>query len=149
MGGDEFQKAVKKIGEYLKRFAGKPASFSDQSNPDMQISTTKVTYGNIETQVFIIQPKAQTSPDVIFSVGVFPLPKENLLPLYRQLLVWNYFQTDIAHFAISDEQNAVFLVLRRPFEGFDYQEFRYSVEKTSSVALNTILMLTKQFGIKS
>jgi len=143
----EFQKAVKRVGEYIKKFSGSTPSFSEQSTPDLQMASTSVSYANIGTQVAIVLPKGQSSPDVIFSAGVCPLPKENLLPFFRQLLVWNNFQTDVAHFAISDEQGAVFLVLRRPCEGFDYSEFSHAVAKMSAVTLNTIMMLKKQFGI--
>jgi len=143
----EFQKAIKKVGEYSKKFSGRTPSFSEQSTPDLQIASTTVSYANIGTQVAVVLPKGQSSPDVIFSAGVCPLPKENLLAFYRQLLVWNNFQTDVAHFAINDEQGVVYLVLRRPFEGFDYSEFSHVVEKISAVTLNAILMLKKQFGV--
>jgi len=143
----EFQKAVKRMSEYLKKFSGSTPSFSEQSTQDLQITSTTVSYANIGTQVAVVLPKGQSSPDVIFSAGVCPLPKENLLAFYRQLLVWNNFQTDVAHFAISEEQGTVFLVLRRPCEGFDYSEFCHVIQKMSAVALNAILMLKKQFGV--
>jgi hypothetical protein len=145
--GDEFQKAVKKMSEYVKKFSGSTPSFSEQSTSDLQMASTTVSYANIGTLVAVVQPKGQTSPDVIFSAAVCPLPKENLLPFFRQLLVWNNFQTDVAHFSLSDEQGVVFLVLRRPVEGFDYPEFTHAISKISAVTLNSMVMLRKQFGV--
>ena len=78
------------------------------------------------------------------SISIIP---ENLLPFYRQLLVWNNFQTDVAHLAINDQQGVVFMVMRRPVSGLDYSEFRHNIDKISAVTLNVIFKLKQQFGV--
>ncbi len=107
------------------------------------MASTFVSYANVTTQVFVTKPKGETHSDLIFSAAVCPLPTENLLPFYRQLLVWNAFQTGVTHFAISDENDVVLLVMRRPVAGLDYSEFKHAIVRISSVTLNTLLMLQR------
>lgn len=142
----EFDDSVKVINGYLKKFDDRISPMSEKMG-DMPMASTMLSYANIKTEIAVVKPKGQTTSDLIFSAAVCPLPKENLLPFYRQLLVWNNFQTDVAHFAISDQQNAVFMVMRRPVSGLDYSEFRHAVEKISSVTLNTIVLLRQQFRV--
>ena len=143
----EFKKSVKVINGYLKKLDSRISPMSEGTRGDMLMASTVLSYANIKTEVAVVKPKGQTRSDLIFSAAVCPLPKENLLPFYRQLLVWNNFQTDVAHLAISDEQNAVFMVMRRPVFGLDYSEFRHNVDKISSVTLHVIFMLKQQFGV--
>ncbi|MFQ6081081.1 MAG: hypothetical protein ACE5OW_05390 [Candidatus Bathyarchaeia archaeon] len=143
----EFKKSVNLINGYLKKLDSRISPLSEKMMGDMPMASTVLSYANIKTEVAVVKPKGQAWSDMIFSAAVCPLPKENLLPFYRQLLVWNNFQTDVAHFAISDAQNAVFLVMRRPVSGLDYSEFRHIVEKISSVTLNSILLLQRQFRV--
>lgn len=143
----EFKKSIKTINGYLKKLDSIISSLSEKAMSDMLIASTNLSYANIRTEVAVIQPKGQTRSDLIFSAAVCPLPKKNLLPFYRQLLVWNNFQTDVAHFAINDAQGVVYMVMRRPVLGLDYPEFRYIIEKMSAVTLNVIFMLKKQFGV--
>lgn len=143
----EFKKSVKLINGYLKKLDSRISPLSEKMTGDMPVASAVLSYANIKTEVAVVKPKGQTRSDLIFSAAVCPLPRENLLPFFRQLLVWNNFQTDVAHFAISDKQNAVFMVMRRPVSGLDYSEFRHAVEKISSVTLNSILLLQRQFRV--
>jgi len=147
LSDSEFKTSVKLINDYLKKFDSRISPLSEKMTGDMPMASTYLSYANIKTEVAVIKPKGQTWSDLIFSAAVCPLPKENLLPFYRQLLVWNNFQTDVAHFAINDQQGVVFMVMRRPVSGLDYSEFRHIVEKISSVTLNSIFMLRQQFGV--
>ncbi len=147
LSDSEFKNGVKLINGYLKKLDSRVSPLSEKMMGDMPMASTDISYANIKTEVAVVKPKGQTWSDLIFSAAVCPLPKVNLLPFYRQLLVWNNFQTDVAHLAISDAQNAVFMVMRRPVSGLDYSEFRHIVEKISTVTLNVIFMLRQQFGV--
>lgn len=144
---DDFQKSVKLINGFLKKIDPSVSSMPDRAVGDMLAVSTKLSYANVKMEVAVVKPKGQTRSDLIFSAAVCPLPKENLLPFFRQLLVWNNFQTDVAHLAINDQQGVVYMVMRRPVTGLDYSEFRYNVDKMSAVTLNVIFLLKKQFGI--
>jgi len=143
----EFREAIRNINGFLKKFDSRITPLSEAVAVDMLMANTSYSYANIKTEVFVVKPKGQAGTDLIFSTPVCSLPKENLLPFYRQLLVWNNFQTDVAHFAVSDTQNAVFLVMRRPVLDLEYSEFRYCVDKISAVTLNTLFQLKQKFGV--
>jgi len=144
----EFDKAVEKIGEYLHKFSGSKPSFSaDTSVPETFFSSAKVTHAGIMTQVIVVRFKGQPSIDVVFSSAAVKIPKENLVAFFRQLLAWNYMATDVAHYALDESQDTIFLVLRRPFEGLDYSEFKYALEKISTINMNCIMMLKKSFSV--
>lgn len=143
----EFQKSVKSINSYLKMIDPSISPISDKTVGDIPAANTQLSYANIRIEVAVVKPKGQTRSDLILSAAVCPLPKENLLPFFRQLLVWNNFQTDVAHLAINDQQGVVYMVMRRPVSGLDYSEFRHNVDKMSAVTLNVILMLKSQFGL--
>jgi hypothetical protein len=85
--------------------------------------------------------------EVIFSSASVKLPQVNLVAFFRQLLIWNNLATDVAHFALNDDQGIICLVYRRPYEGFDYAEFKHALETISTVNMNCILLLRKQFGV--
>lgn len=144
---NEFQKSIKSINGYLKKIDPSVSPISDKTVGDIPAASTQLSYANIRIEVAVVKPKDQTGSDLIFSAAVCPLPKENLLPFFRQLLVWNNFQTDVAHLAINDQQGVVYMVMRRPVLGLDYSEFRHNVNKISAVTLNVIFMLKKQFGL--
>lgn len=140
----EFQKSVKQIDGYLKKL---DSSISPLSETNTSVANTSFTYANIRTEVIVIKPKGQTNSDLIFSAALVPLPKTNLLPLFRQLLVWNNLQTDVAHLSIDDKQGVIFMVIRRPISGLDYLEFKNNIDKISAVTLNVLFKLKQQFGI--
>jgi len=140
----EFQKSVKQIDGYLKKL---DSSISPLSEKNTSVATTSLSYANIRTEVIVIKPKGQTKSDLIFSAALVPLPKTNLLPLFRQLLVWNNLQTDVAHLSIDDNQGVIFMVIRRPISGLDYLEFKNNIDKISAVTLNVLFKLKQQFGI--
>lgn len=91
----------------------------------------------------------KTIPDVVFALGVCHLPKEKLVAFFRQLLIWNNIETDVAHFAINDQTGMVLMLSVRPFEGFDYSEFKHAVQMMSTLAMKYILILNRQFGVTS
>jgi hypothetical protein len=144
---DEFSKAVEKISEYLQKFNGVKPAFTDTSTAESLWSSTMATHAGISTQVIVCQPKNQASIDVIFSSGSVKLPQENLVAFFRQLLTWNNLATDVAHFALNDEQGIIVLVYRRPFEGFDYSEFKHALETISTVNMNCIMLLRRSFAV--
>jgi len=146
MGNGDFRNAVKKIGEYIQKFSGIKPSFTEESS-DSPIASTQITYSAIATAVSVAVKKGQTAPNVVFSTSICQLPKDNLVAFFRQLLTWNNFATDVAHFSINDEQGIAYLVLIRPFENFEYAEFKYAVEMMSTVAANAIMALRKQFNV--
>lgn len=141
----EFKNAVEKIGEYVSKFSGNKLSLKDKSGSAAFLASAMVKYANINTEVAVIQPKGQSAPDVIFSSAAVKLPKENLVAFFRQLLVWNNLATDVAHYSLNEKLNTVFLVLRRPFEGLDYSEFKNALEKISAVNMNCIIRLKQSF----
>jgi hypothetical protein len=144
---NEFKNSVKKIDEFLKKLDRSISPLSEKTKGDMAFASTSFSYANIKTEVGIVKPKGQAGSDLIFSTPVCMLPKENLLPFFRQLLVWNNFSTDVAHFAVDDAQNAVFMVIRRPILDLDYSEFRCYVDKISSVTINALFQLKQRFGV--
>jgi hypothetical protein len=144
---NEFRESIRSINDFLKKLDSRITPLSEAVASDMLMASTSFLYANIKTEVIVVKPKGQTGTDLIFSTPVCSLPKENLLPFYRQLLVWNNFQTDVAHFAVSDTQNAVFLVMRRPVLDLEYSEFRYYVDKISAVTLNALFQLKQKFGV--
>lgn len=129
----EFKKSVKSINSYLKMIDPSVSPISDKMVGDIPATNTQLSYANIRIEVIVAKPKGQTKSDLILSAAVCPLPKENLLPFYRQLLVWNNFQTDVAHLAINDQQGMVYVVMRRPVLGLDCWKFRDNVDKMSTV----------------
>lgn len=142
----EFRNAIEKISDYVHMFNGNKPAFTEQSAVDgSPMATTMITHGLITTAVVLALPKGEAQPHIIFSAGVCKLPKENVVAFFRQLLVWNNLATDVAHFAVSDNQETVFLVARRPIQNFDYSEFKNVLEKMSTITANAILMLNKQF----
>jgi hypothetical protein len=143
---EEYNKAIEKVSQYLQTFSGVKPNFTDTSNADNLWSSTMVSHNGISTQVVVCQLKGRPI-DVIFSSGCVKLPQENLVAFFRQLLVWNNLATDVAHFALNDDQGVICLVYRRPYQGFDYDEFRHGLETISTVNLNCILLLRKQFGV--
>jgi hypothetical protein len=143
---EDYVKAVEKITEYLQNFTGTKPSFTDTSAGENLWASTLITHAGISTQVVVCQLKGRPI-DVIFSSASVKLPQENLVAFFRQLLMWNNLATDVAHFALNDEQGIICLVYRRPYEGFDYQEFKHALETISTVNMNCILLLRKQFGV--
>jgi len=143
----EFQKSVKLINGYLKKLDSNIPPLSEREMGDFPLANTALSYANIRSEVAVIKPQGQINSDLIFSTAVVPLPKNNLLPLFRQLLVWNNLQTDIAHLAINDQQGVIYMVMRRPVIGLDYSEFRHIVDKISAITMNVLFMLKQQFGI--
>lgn len=137
----EFRKRVKRINRYLKKIDPSISPLPEKVTGEMPMASTFISYVNVRTQVAVVKPKGQEGSDLIFSASVCKLPKENLLPFYRQLLIWNVFQTGVAHFGISDEEDVVLLVMRRPIAGLSFSEFIHAVERISSVTLNTLRML--------
>jgi hypothetical protein len=144
---DEFKKAVDKISEYLQEFTGSRPTFMDTSTADSLFSNTTIAFRGIATQIIVCQPRNQTRVDIIFSSGTVKLPQENLVAFFRQLLTWNMLQTDIAHFGLNDDQGIVSLVYRRPFEGFDYNEFKFALESISNINNNCIAILRSTFAV--
>lgn len=142
----EFKGSVETINSFLKQFDPSTVPLAEKGEVGMPAANTSLSYAGIRTEVIVVKPQGQTGSDLIFSTGVCPLPKDNLLPFYRQLLVWNNMQTDVAHFAISDTQNAAFMIVRRPILGLDYSEFRYCVDKISTVTLCCLLQLKQKFS---
>lgn len=143
----EFKKSVKVINGYLKKLDSRISPLSEGTRGDMLIASTVLSYANISTGIAVVKPEGHARSDLIFMAPLCPLPKENLLPFYRQLLVWNYFKTGVAHFAINDESGVICMVLRRPVLDLDYPEFKHNVENISSITLNAIFMLKQQFGV--
>jgi hypothetical protein len=143
----DFNKAVEKVSEYVQKFTGAKHNFSDTSNEVNLWASTVVTHSSISTQVIVCQPRNQADPDLVLSSGTVKLPTENLVAFYRQLLVWNNLATDIAHFAVNDQQDIVALVYRRPIEGLDYSEFKDALETISTVNMNSIVLLKRDFHV--
>ena len=144
----DFDKAVEKIGEYLHKFSGSKPSFSqDTSVPGTWVSTARVTHAAISIEVIVVRFKGEPSIDVILSSGVVKLPNENLVAFFRQLLAWNYVATDVVHYGLDEGQSTIFLLLRRPFEGFDYSEFKDALETISKVYVNGLMMLRQSFRV--
>jgi hypothetical protein len=143
----DFDKAVKKIGEYVQKFTGSKLSFSDTSTPDAFWASATISHAGIAIQVIVARLKGELSLDVLFSSPVVKIPNDNLVAFFRQLLAWNYGATDVAHYALDETQNTIFLMLRRPFEGFDYSEFKDAVETISRINISGIMLLRKSFSV--
>jgi hypothetical protein len=143
---DEYNKAVAKITEYLQNCTGIKPSFTDTSTEENLWASTVITHAGISTMVVVCQLKGRAL-EVIFSSASVKLPQVNLVAFFRQLLIWNNLATDVAHFALNDDQGIICLVYRRPYEGFDYAEFKHALETISTVNMNCILLLRKQFGV--
>ncbi|MGC8937163.1 MAG: hypothetical protein ACP5KV_07385, partial [Candidatus Methanomethylicaceae archaeon] len=75
-----------------------------------------------------------------------PPPGTDLLQVYRQLLLWNNFQTGEPHYSIN-EQGVIFSVLRRSTEDLDYSEFERAIIKVCETTAMGIFLLKQQFGI--
>ena len=131
----------------MHKFNGSKFSFSDASTAETFWTSTKVIHNSITTEVILEQLKSQASPDVIFVSCSVKIPSENVVAFFRQLLVWNYLQTDVAHFSIMEPQGIVALVLRRRFENFDYLEFKDIIEKMSVVNMNCLALLKRSFSV--
>jgi len=145
----EYDKAVEKIGEYLHKFTGSKPSFSQDDPPRAERwwSTTSVSHAAITIEVIVAWFKGDPSIDVILSSGVVKLPNENLVAFFRQLLAWNYGATDVAHYGLDEAQNTIFLLLRRPFEGFDYPEFKDALETISKINMSGLMLLRQSFRV--
>jgi hypothetical protein len=143
----EFDKAVKTIGEYLHKFGGSNSSFTeDASNPANFFASATVKYANITTQV-VVAAFDKKSIDVVFNSGVVKIPNQNLVAFFRQLLAWNYLASGVAHYALNENTNITSLILRRPFEGFDYSEFKDALENISNTNLNGLILLRRKFPV--
>lgn len=143
----EFDKAVKTISGYLHKFSGSKTSFTeDPSNPANFFASASVKYANITTQV-VVGAFDKKSIDVIFNSAAVKIPNQNLVAFFRQLLAWNFLATGVAHYALDESTNITSLVLRRPFEGFDYSEFKDALENISSTNLNGLIMLRSKFPV--
>ena len=145
----EFRNAVEKIGEYVKDFIGSKPLFTEQPNSSFPLARTQITQTGITMDVIAALLPGKTIPDVVFALGVCHLPKEKLVAFFRQLLIWNNIETDVAHFAINDQTGMVLMLSVRPFEGFDYSEFKHAVQMMSTLAMKYILILNRQFGVTS
>jgi hypothetical protein len=143
----EFDKAVNKIGEYLHKFSGNKTSFTeDTSNPANFFASATVKHLNITTQVIVVAFDKK-SIDVIFNSAAVKIPNQNLVAFFRQLLAWNYVATGMAHYALSESTNITSLILRRPFEGFDYSEFKDAIENISNTNVNGLILLRSKFPV--
>ncbi|MCW4029945.1 MAG: YbjN domain-containing protein [Candidatus Bathyarchaeota archaeon] len=143
----DFKKAVDKINEYLHKFTGNKNPLTDSSSGGSFLADTLITYSSITTEVGVMQLQNQAKPDVVFSSPVVKVPKENPVVFFRQLLAWNYLSTDVAHFALSEKHDTIYLVLRRPVENLDYDEFRDMLQKVSNTTMNSLLLIRKQFAV--
>jgi len=76
-------------------------------------------------------------------------PKENLVAFFRQLLNWNFLDTDVTHFSINDKASTVQLNMKRPIQDFDYSEFVNATQTLSALTMNYIPILVRQWGITS
>lgn len=143
----DFKKAVEKINDYLHKFTGSKTQLADSSSGSSFLANTLITHSSITTEVGVMQLQNQPKPDVVFSSAVVKVPKENIVVFFRQLLAWNYLSTDVAHFALSENHDTIYLVLRRPIENLDYDEFRDMLQKISVTNMNSLLLIRKQFAI--
>jgi hypothetical protein len=143
----EFRNAVEKIGEYARNFTGSKPVFTEPPNLVFPLAKTDIRFGNVTIGVFVMLLPGKTAPDVTINVTVCHFPKENLVAFFRQLLNWNNLETDVAHFYINDQLGTVQLGLKRPVQDFDYSEFVHTVQTISSLTMNYVLILTKQWGI--
>jgi len=98
------------------------------------------------TQV-VVAAFDKKSIDVIFNSGVVKIPNQNLVAFFRQLLAWNYVASGMAHYALNESTNITSLILRRPFEGFDYSEFKEALENISTTNLNGLILLRQKFPV--
>jgi len=143
----DFQKAINIINEYLKKFDPKAESLKIiEGTGKLLIASTKLFYKGIHMELGVFLPEGG-KPDLIITAPLrLPPPGTNLLPVYQQLLRWNFFQTEITHFAI-DDQGLISLVIRRPTEDLGYSEFEYCISKISEVTIAGLILLKQNFGI--
>jgi hypothetical protein len=143
----EFKNAVNKLSKYSQKLTGRKYQFIDAENVTIPLSKIQLNHNGITMDVIIALMPGKTIPDVLFSIIMCKLPKENLVAFFRQLLMWNNLDTDVTHFAINDKLGFVYLISKRPVEDFDYSEFKYVVETMVTSIRNYTFMMTKQFGI--
>lgn len=143
----DFQKAINLINEYLKKFDPKIEILKVITGTGkLLLASTKLSYKGIHMELGVILPEGG-KPDLIITAPLrLPPPGTNLLPVYQQLLRWNFFQTEITHFAL-DDQGLISLVVRRPLEDLGYSEFEYCISKVSEVTAAGLILLKQNFGI--
>jgi len=125
---------IKMINDYLWRF-NRLGPLNDQGFCEVTKGTARIGINVLPDENYLI-----------LRSGFMRIPKENPLPFFRKLLVLNFRDTLDAFFSIDDERDMVFVNLRRPLEGLDYEEFARSLIIVAEVSDQYDKPLIEEFG---
>ncbi len=86
---------------------------------------------------------------LIINSVFMPIPNNNLLPLYRKLLSYNYLFATTFHsfFSINQAQRLIILNAKRLTEGLDFDEFVKLINSVSLTVKNLLPQVKSEFGL--
>jgi hypothetical protein len=150
MGNPKIKKAVKLINKYLKKFDSNASSLEKVRDGYWKAILSRnypTIRGPFHLVVDVLYNETDDITELWLRAAVKKLPKENLVAIFRQLLVWNDGPSGFGRFSIHEDTNTIYLILRRPLFDLDYEEFSCFLKEFFDTAVNSLHLLVRQFNL--
>ncbi|HJZ11999.1 MAG TPA: protein kinase [Acidobacteriota bacterium] len=139
--GTPGQVTVETINRYLKTIR---ADFPQLSAKKRGAAFVEVQHRGASIGM-LVTSKSPGSDMIAFILPLNSLPAGNLQAYYKRLLVLSNGHTDIAQFAVDQQNQKTNLTCVRMCSHMDYKEFLYTLDAMANVSRNIALPLSVEF----